>query len=144
MCRQSERNIHDSSEVVTIANNVISLILPSILRKIERHGIFVGNCQSLLVENNHIQLKRLQEVESVRIEGIKIWGKMGERLMVTKNHVRSADGNKKNSFDVGIVLNLLNLNTETNLWVVTWNMVPSKGQGILTTPSAVIEEHNRP
>ena len=140
----SERNVHDSSEVVTISDNVISLILPSILRKIERHGIFVGNCKSLIVENNNIQLRRLQEIEIVRIEGIKVWGKMGERLMVTKNHVRSADGIKRNSFDVGIVVNLLNLNTEANLWAVTWNMVPSKGQGVSVTPSAIIQEHNRP
>ena len=134
-------NLTDS---LTISGNKVYIFLPSFVGKMERHGIFVGNCENLIVENNTVHLNRLEESEDIRVEGIKIWGKFGDRLMITKNVVSSLDGNKRRSFNVGIVVHLLNDDSEQSQWAIIWNVVPSKNrEGITTNLDSIIVENNK-
>ncbi|MFD1875732.1 DUF6519 domain-containing protein [Hymenobacter bucti] len=116
----------DQAEAVTIAGNTIDVVLLPTASKQDRHGIFVGNCKSLLIENNNIRLNRLPDTDNFLIDGIRVWGNLGERLMITKNYVASADGNQKRSFVVGIHVEPLADKPRNAQWVVMWNMAPSK------------------
>ncbi len=60
----------------------------------ERHGIFVGNCQSLVVENNRVTLTRYGTADQVT-EGIRIYGYYGPFILIRANHL---DG-----FNVGVL-----------------------------------------
>lgn len=116
----------DQADTVTIAGNTIDVVLIATAIKQDRHGIFVGHCKSLLIENNNIRLTRLPETEDFPIDGIRVWGRLGDRLMITKNYAAHAGGNQKLSFLVGIHVNPLNNKPGSAQWVVMWNVAPSK------------------
>lgn len=59
----------------------------------ERHGIFVGNCQSLLVENNRVTLTRYGNADQ-ETDGIRAYGFYGPFILIRANHL---DG-----FNVGV------------------------------------------
>jgi hypothetical protein len=120
------QDVNDMAEAVTIAGNTINVLLPADIGKRERHGIFVGNCRSLVLENNHIGLRRLPEADNIVIDGIRVWGALGNRLMINQNYLLSADGNQKNSFHIGINVNPLQSKPPVAQWVVMWNVAPSK------------------
>ena len=65
--------------------------------------------------------------------------------MVTKNLVSSFDGDKRRSFNVGIVVNLLNDSSdfEQSQWAIIWNVVPSKNRGIIKNLEPIIEQNNK-
>lgn len=74
LSHSSTRDVRDVSETVTISGNTIGIILPAYVSNMGRHGIFVGNCKSLIIENNNILLNRLSDSREVRINGIQVWG----------------------------------------------------------------------
>ena len=138
LSRKAARNQHDLAGGVTIAGNTISILLTPDAGKRDRHGIFVGNCQSLLVENNNVQLERLPEADTLETEGIRVWGVLGNKALVTQNHLFSADGNPKRSFDTGINVNpLAKLKPSTSLWLVHLNAAPSKQTTVRVANGAV-------
>ncbi len=144
LSHQAEKIVHDISNVVTIAGNSIQIIIPAFAGRLDRHGIFVGNNRSLLLENNNISIKRLKGAERIKIQGIKIWGVFGERLMVAKNYVHSSDDKKSHSFDTGILINQVSTEPALTQWVVMWNMVPSRSHSVQANSSTVIIENNTP
>lgn len=109
---------------VNIANNTVRIVLHRQTGKTERHGIFVGNCKTLLVENNDIKLERLEGTANLAIDGILVWGHLGDRLMITKNYVSSADENQKNSFTIGIHVHPIQRRPVVQ-WLVMYNVAPS-------------------
>ncbi len=119
------RNVHDHCRTVQISGNSIGIKLPSNGHKLGRHGIFVGNCEDLIIENNSIRLTRLLESEWIDIDGIRVWGILGDRLMITKNYVASADKNRKRSFNIGIRVNPLIPITSDQQWTISFNVAPS-------------------
>lgn len=121
---------------VTIANNTVRIVLHRQTGKAERHGIFVGNCKNLLVENNDIKLERLEGTANLSIDGIRVWGHLGDRAMVTKNCVSSADENQKNSFTIGINVNPIQRRAAVQ-WLVMYNVVPSKQTAVRAVNGAV-------
>ena len=143
----------DIAEVITIAGNTIGVILPPYTGKTERYGIFVGNCQDLIIENNTVTLERMAGANELRVNGIEIWGVFGQRLMVTKNMVRSADAVinmvsdvgavKFSSFDIGIFIKLLKTTWSVSQFAVLWNVVPSKVQGVVADPEVIILQNNK-
>jgi hypothetical protein len=58
----------------------------------QRHGIFVGNCTSLLVEGNHIECERLGDAKRLTIDGIRVYGFVGRMAYVTQRHDERDDG----------------------------------------------------
>jgi nitrous oxidase accessory protein NosD len=53
----------------------------------ERHGIFVGNCRSLMVSENRIDLDRQSWSVAGEDVGIKVWGVLGRFALVQENHM---------------------------------------------------------
>jgi hypothetical protein len=109
---------------VTIAGNHISVLLPPAEYN-ERFGIFAGNCDSLVVEDNYIKLKRFGKTGKVHVEGLRIWGHLGKRMIVRQNHMVN--------FSLGVRVEPLNLNEHDQpLWLVMENVAsvqaPSKVQ----------------
>ncbi|HEY3138383.1 MAG TPA: DUF6519 domain-containing protein [Blastocatellia bacterium] len=138
LSEHAARSQHELAQTVTIAGNTIGIVLPPDAGKRDRHGAFVGNCGSLLVENNNIRLARLNEADRMQIEGIRVWGVLGDRLMITQNLVSSVDGNPQRSFDTGINVNpLANARPKTAQWVVMWNVAPSKQTTVRAVNGAV-------
>jgi hypothetical protein len=137
LSHEQSEEARDLAESITIAGNSIQVLLPPTIGKQERHGIFVGNCQSLLLENNYIQLKRLLHGENILIDGIRVWGVLGDRLMITKNHIASADGMPERSFHFGINVHPVLSKTPQAQWVIMWNVAPSK-QGTVTVVNGAV------
>jgi hypothetical protein len=73
---------------VLISGNTVNVYLsPDATRS--RHGIFVGNNSSLVVENNYVSIARSQS-NAAPIDGIRVWGAMGRLMVVRQNHVVGA------------------------------------------------------
>jgi hypothetical protein len=128
---------HDHTGGVLVANNTIRVRLPRNTGKMERHGIFVGNCDSLVVENNNIKLERLEGAERIPVDGIRVWGFFGKRVMITKNFVASADENQKQSFTIGINVHPLLQRPSVAQWLVMYNVAPSVHMPVRVVNGAV-------
>jgi hypothetical protein len=90
------------------------------------------------VQNNVVRLERLTEADNLDIEGIRIWGVLGGRMMVAHNHLFSHDGNQKRSFLYGIhVTPLADNRPPSAQWVVMWNVAPSQRATVLVSNGAV-------
>jgi hypothetical protein len=121
----------ESAGVALIENNNIRVSLPTSATR-DRYGIFVGHCNSLVIDTNFITLDRTPRNAALRIEGMRLFGVMGRRVIVRHNHL----GPK---FAVGITFAPLNTPLPAQpLWVITENEmelsplkvdVPAKQQG---------------
>jgi hypothetical protein len=76
----------DLARLVTISGNNIGVSLPPDVSREERHGVFVGNCRSLMIENNYVE-----SLEGNPIEGIRLFGHFGQRVIVRHNHLVACD-----------------------------------------------------
>jgi hypothetical protein len=114
--------------IVTISGNRVDVVLTADAVKKEKHGIFIGNCDSLLIENNHVSLSRASGAMSFRIDGIRVWGVLGNRALITQNHCFPLNGDQKFSFDIGIDFNPLQDRTGGALWIANYNVAPSRLQ----------------
>ena len=127
MSHNGPRNPPSYSNSINISDNFITIKIPVNSHKFGRHGIFIGNCKNLTIENNNVYLQRMPKANYVHIDGIRVWGIFGDRLMITKNHVASADEVAMNGFDVGIrVHSIKPIDRKRQQWVVMWNVAPSK------------------
>ncbi|HSN54699.1 MAG TPA: DUF6519 domain-containing protein [Candidatus Sulfomarinibacteraceae bacterium] len=122
--REPSRGSPLRAGTVAITGNHISVVLPPAERN-ERFGIFVGNCDSLLVEDNYVRLKRIGKTGKVYVEGLRVWGHLGKRMLVRQNHMVD--------FSLGVRIEPLNLNEyDQPLWLAMENVAsvqaPSKVQ----------------
>ena len=115
----------------TITGNSIIVRLPIYAGKLERHGIFIGNCESLLIDNNDLSLERLSGAENIVVEGVRIWGKLGNRAILSQNYIHSLDGDRRRSFDIGINIQPLTRKSSNALWRVMHNVAPSKNSTVV-------------
>jgi hypothetical protein len=115
----------DLAGAVHISGNRIQVQLPS-FAEAERHGIFIGNVASLLVENNFIVCEREPNAAGINLEGIRIYGFIGGtpisgRMIVRANHLRGFPS-------IGILFNPLNApppenrNGPSKPWVIAENL----------------------
>ena len=72
---------------VRIAGNTASVLVGADSISRERHGVFVGNADSVIVEDNTITLQRLAGAENVTITAAQLYGHLGRRVLVRNNHV---------------------------------------------------------
>jgi hypothetical protein len=154
----------DIAEEVTVAGNSIQVVLPPEAVKLNRNGVFVGNCKSLRVENNELKLDRLSDVE---IEGIRVWGVLGERVSVSRNNLRAtpstasslkeidtSGGNKdtgaaaRGAFDFGIVINPIFppglKSASSHCWLALENYLDCVTLPRVKAPNTVIIRDNFP
>jgi hypothetical protein len=133
-----------STRTITIAGNTLSIVLTSASISTDRHAIFVGNCDSLLIENNRALLTRASTADKFDIDGIRVWGQLGDRALVTRNHLASAVGDQDRSFTIGINMHpLIPISPFRQLWLVDFNVAPSRQQTVLAFNGAV-QERNMP
>ncbi len=125
--RGSAASPYDSAGTVTVSGNRMDILLPADIDR-ERHGIFVGNCDSIIIENNYIKVKRFK----TNVDGIRVHGYLGRMLMISQNHIVNAT--------TGIYVKPLN-NTTTPLWVVSYNMLPESSKQV-DAPGNVKKFHN--
>lgn len=99
-----------------------------------RHGIFVGNSQSVDIESNYLQVTYFPEEKSRTIEGIRFYGFMGKFLLVRQNHLID--------YKKGIFGRIYNPH-KSKLWQVVDNMLEGVSMPVETYPAGeYLEEHN--
>jgi hypothetical protein len=101
---------------VQVTGNTIEVVTSS-LTSGERHAVFVGSCDSVVIEANAARLTSTAPKGVSLVEPLRLWGRFGRRLVVTGNHF---DG-----FRRGIYLRPLGLSApDVQLqWVVQHNFV---------------------
>jgi hypothetical protein len=133
--------LRHAPRMVTISGNTMLIALPAVAVNKDRHAIFVGNCDSLLISNNNARLARLVGAGKLEIDGIRVWGQLGDRALVTQNDLRSVDGNQQLSFNIGINMHPLNaIALSRQLWLVNFNVAPSRETTVLVFNGA--EQNN--
>ena len=117
------------SQTVTITGNTLSILLTPSSANRDRHAIFVGNCDSLFIANNRADLTRSTTVEKLDIDGIRVWGELGDRALISRNHLKG--------FTIGINMHpLKSIKLNEQLWQVDFNVAPSRQQTVVVTNGA--------
>jgi hypothetical protein len=114
--KDRKSGVVDRTERLVIKANTITVIL-HLLKLMERHGIFCGNCGSLVIEENMIAIRRHKGAEKTHIDGIRVFGILGSFAVIRQNHIIDPI--------VGIYFNPINKPIEdlpTSLWVVADNL----------------------
>ena len=124
--RAEPSDAHDMAGTVHIKGNNIGIILSPVVR--DRHGIFVGNCDSLIVQDNYARVKRSPVTSKVSIDGILIHGHLGRMMIVRQNHLVGST--------VGIRVIPLSGDEGKPQWIVTDNVAPNSENAVLA-PSKV-------
>jgi hypothetical protein len=75
----------DRMSRLLIEHNTILVAIP-IQTVRERHGIFVGNCDSATIVDNYVNIDR-SLLPDIKVEGIRIFGTLGRRVMVRGNQL---------------------------------------------------------
>jgi hypothetical protein len=84
--RGQAENERLKSTVVNIhGNTVYSRITPAVNR--EAYGIYVGNCDSLVIENNWLKHETLESTQHLFMTGVFVQGTMGKRIIVRHNEI---------------------------------------------------------
>lgn len=74
------------STVVTVEGNTIdSRIAPAVNR--EAYGVYIGNCDSLLVLGNRLRREAIASTAHLRMDGVHVVGALGGRIIVRHNEV---------------------------------------------------------
>jgi len=108
------KNEFESAGTVRVSDNNLEISL--LLGVRDRHGIFIGNCDSLIVENNYVEVIRSNLASDMEIEGIRIYGYFGRMIVVKQNHLVSTN--------VGVRVVSLNTLENNSLWYVAYNIAP--------------------
>src|SRR6185369_7278611 len=90
-----------------------------------RHGIFVGSCESLVINQNRLTLKRALAAKAMPVEGLRVFGFFGRRIIVRENHL--APVSSSTAFNTGIVFRALNVPAkgEKRQWIIGDNAFES-------------------
>ncbi|MCI0398947.1 MAG: DUF4815 domain-containing protein [Chloroflexi bacterium] len=107
-----------------IVGNTVNVLLPGLALG-ERHGIFVGNCRSLVIENNFVTCQRGKNTLNMRIEGIKVYGHVDRRVIVRSNHMTG--------FTIGVHFTPLTTFPRP-LWIITDNVSVQAAQAVQILP----------
>ena len=127
--------------VLVIEANTIRLNLATSATR-ARHGISITSANSVIVDGNFLSIERSPRTQGLAVEGIRIFGTMGRRVIVRHNHMTGGPS-------VGVTFAPLNLPLPVQpLWIITENVmeasttkvdVPGKAPGRpgVTDPAAV-------
>lgn len=78
------KQLYDRAGIIGVADNSVVVVLSSEMRG-ERHGIFAGNCDSLLIEGNYVRVLRDTGSDNLGVEGIRVYGYLGPRMIARGN-----------------------------------------------------------
>jgi hypothetical protein len=124
----------ESASVVTISGNQIYVGLPPGAQFHARHAIFVGNVDSLVIDNNYAAVLGTNPNQVEPLEAIWVYGLLGRRLIVRDCHMVG--------FSTGIVVQPLQPYPEDKpLWYVLNNMA-EKAKPVVRAPSPPVIESN--
>jgi hypothetical protein len=101
------------AERVAIQNNRLEILLGLGATR-GRHGIYVGNVQSLSVRANHAKVTRLAGSELTQVDGIRVFGRIGRSVILRENHLIG--------FNTGIHFELRGATPPTPMWFVNENL----------------------
>jgi hypothetical protein len=107
--------VSDTAGRVVIDKNTVHIaLMPESV--VERHGIFVGNSTSLLIEANLVSCEKIGTASRLHVEGIRVYGFYGRSALVVRNHITG--------FDFGIRTAAVNNKAAgaASLWRVTDNI----------------------
>jgi hypothetical protein len=111
-----------SSDSVSVIGNLVSVTVTVYAGQSSRHGIMVGNCQSLSLHNNEIGLLRRPSSAKFVTDGIVIAGIFGARILATNNY--------SSGFDFGLHIICKNQQFPSlKQWLLRDNYVPNKDGG---------------
>ncbi len=117
-----------SAGVIQISGNTIQVNLPTSATR-DRHGIFVGNCTSVVIENNYLTTQRVNRTRDLRVEAIRLFGYVDRRAIIRHNHIAG--------FNVGISFAPLTTPLfKQPLWIVTENVAVQAAQSVIIPPKA--------
>ncbi len=122
---ESTPGIADQAGTVSIADNRIRILLSPLAAR-DRHGVFVGNCDTLYIENNQAVVQRFGNTAAVPIDGVSVHGVLGLMMIVRQNHLQN--------FTVGVrVTPLFRPPTNRTIfqWLVAQNMMTSSTQTVI-------------
>jgi hypothetical protein len=118
--REAPTGTYDYIGRLKIENNTINIVFAPVAFK-ERYGIFIGNCNSCIVANNYIRVKRFLSTLNKHIEGVRVFGHSGRMIFLRENHLEH--------FTVGIYFNPLNqFGKQLFQWAVIDNLAPNASQ----------------
>lgn len=124
--QEAARGTPNLAEAALISGNTVKVALPTTATR-ERHGIFVGNCSSMVVENNYLTVKRFAKTQTLRIEGMRVFGYVDRRVIIRQNHLIG--------FNVGVRFNPL-ITFQKPQWIITDN-VATQAATVVDTPANV-------
>jgi Family of unknown function (DUF6519) len=102
--------------VVVIEGNTIGVHLPTSGMR-ARHGISIAGANSVVIDGNFLSVSRSQKTQGLPVEGIRLFGTMGRRVVVRHNHLASG-------FPVGVTFAPLNAPLPAQpLWMITENVM---------------------
>ncbi|MBM0740403.1 right-handed parallel beta-helix repeat-containing protein [Phormidium sp. CLA17] len=87
---ENSKGAPDIAENIFITGNMVHVSSPNLPNTNQkRHGVFVGNCSSLVIENNYLTLRRFNGTANLFIDGIRVFGTLGRRIVIRQNHLTS-------------------------------------------------------
>jgi hypothetical protein len=111
----------DRADSVHIEQNTVRLRIASTAMR-ERHGIFVGNVNSVAVRDNYVVAARAQKTATLRLEGIRVFGQVDRRVIVQANHMVGAT--------VGVRFDALAAGFARPNWLITDNLAVQSSQPV--------------
>ena len=122
------------TRTVSIDDNRMELITESDLSL----GMMVGNIHTLRIRGNEMLLSDRPNKRRFLSQGIRIWGYLGEQILVAENRIEAAT--------MGIRLNAVNSISDNDqpLWVIRENLIrgPSSTRNWKLNPSWAVETVN--
>ena len=82
----------DRMQTVSISGNSVNVALNLLARSSARLGIFVGNVNSLQIDNNRAILTVERGAIAFPSDGIRVWGYLGKKVEVLNNHLTGFTG----------------------------------------------------
>jgi hypothetical protein len=116
----------DRATHVVIANNDIGTVLPAALSR-QRYGIYVGNCESALIENNVMRVTRTSFTNQMHVDGIHLFGEFGRRIIVRQNQTRG--------YSTGVSLTGVRVPLGAKLWLVGETMAEGARVAVQVLPA---------
>lgn len=134
---ETSPGLPDKAGAVNLVNNTIVCRLTFDALAEGRHGIFVGNCATQILENNRVSLDRRAGAERFEVQGVVLHGFFGPRLLVRENHL--------SGFPVGVqVVPLSRAHTplpNKRLWMVSDNLAEGATTAV-QAPATVSQANN--
>jgi len=131
--RETARGAADMAGTVLIADNSIDIVLPAATAR-QRYGIYLGNCESAVIESNMLTVRRTTATQRMHVDGIHVFGQLGRRVIVRQNHLRG--------FQTGVAFTATPSSPPgSRLWLVAETMAETAGTAVVAS-GGVLQANN--